>query len=289
MALPAFTLPYTDTDFASGTDVVFEVGGGGDLTATVELPQAGTPALTYGYYNYKTMGAAQSDSLAKALCDALTAEHGSRTFTPSEGASGMDGRLRIVMSGTPATLEIKWTDAGSTFPGAALGFDTSSNSSGTSSVTSTWPVGRMWLPPRSLWVPRTPLDRVILSSRTLGGYTEVRKLLDGPQTWDVRVRKLALPWVFLWAAADADWYAAVADMVQSDPNSPFEALWTWLGIRFPLRYHPDRDTDATYNALQVADPTALASLMTPAGDPFETGSNPLVDVQFKAIDFVAAS
>lgn len=290
MGYPAFTLPFTAVDIPSAArDIVFEVqvDGSGDLTATLGSPPAG------GWYNYKTGGPARSDSLAKALADALAAAHLAwgggplRSFTAGEVASGLPGRTKISMTGGVSNLVIKWTDAGTTFDGSLLGFDTSADSTAVNKAEATWPAGRMWLPPRTLFTLGTPKKRVVVGSETVEGRWEVRKIHDGPKVYPVRLRRLPLARLLLSATEDSYFYQGVLDMVQNDPNTPLEALWAWMGIRAPLRYHPDRDTDATYTELQIASLGQIGNIeaiMTPAHD---SGPNPLPDVAFDLQDYVA--
>lgn len=285
MALGAFTLPFTDVDLTGQRTIIFEVSGGGNLTATVDLPTADA-GLTYGYYNYKDGGDGVLDSLADAVCAAMTAVD-SQTWSPSEDTVKMPGTLLLSRGGTLTSIEIKWNHASTTFPAEWLGFDSSSSSTGAfSAVSGTWPAGRMWLPPRSIWTVGQP-RRSSQVSRAYGGKTEKRTLSQGFSTYKFKASLLSPPRCLLGFAADADWYVSVPLMVQSDPNTPFEALWRWMDRRAPLRYHADRDVHGTYLELDVSDAEALSQLVGRwMDDPHELGSNPLQTVSFEAIEYV---
>lgn len=283
MAWGALTLPFTDTDLTDANEIVLSVGGGGDVTATVALPVSGA-ALDYGYYNYKTGGPSVSDSLAQAVADAL-ATATSRTVTVSEQATGMPGRPKFTFGGSPANINIKWTDAGTTFDGRWLGFDTSSNSSSLSQALADWPAARMFLPRRTINAPRVPKPTKV-SSKTMAGRVATFEITTGYDQYRFVFPSLSPPRILKWYGEQSDWIAAVPDFELNDPNTAFEALWEWFGIRAPLRWHPDRDTDGTYVELSVPDQELLNDIQRIIGDPAEAGPNPLFTVDFKATGYV---
>lgn len=278
----SLALPYNDTDLTGKQDIIFEVGGGGNLTATLPLPVS-TVGLDYGYYNLKdhdTTGVCLGARVASALT-AADAE----TWTASEASTGLPGRLVLTRGGSPATVEIKWDHASTTFEAEWVGFDSSSSSSGTSQVTATWPAGRLFLPPRVTFQPSRP-TRTVVTATAYSGKTESRRLHSGYNRYRFAFQLLAPPYIYLYAAADADWYQGVYEMVQNDPNTPLEALWTWLDTRPQLRYQPDRDDASEASTLRVVDSEALQSLLGMAEDLANGSANPMLTVDFEAIDYV---
>lgn len=280
MARPAFALPYTDEDLTGANEIVFTYAGGGNLTATVPLPVSGA-GLSYGYYNYKTGSTSPTDSYTKAVETAMNTAIGTNEITIGEngGGSDMPGLLRIESTGA---LVIKWSHASSTLDPTTLGFEAGVDVSGALGVTADWPPGRLFLPPRSQWVLATPGKRIKLASTTVSGKSEVRQIATGAAQYRIRIPSLTPARVLLSAAAHADFYQAVANMAQSDPNTPFEALWAYLGTRAPLRYWPDRDTVGAYTDLDVVNMEQLQDLMAVVTDPHESGPNPLQDIDLRA-------
>lgn len=284
MTIGALSLPFNDADLTGANAIVFTVGGV-EYTATVALPVSGG-GLSHGYYNYKTTGASRSDSLAQAVADALAAASSRTVSVSNPGSSGLPGRVRFVVGGSPATVVLKWTDGDTTFDGSWLGFDTTSDSSGLNSATSTWPAGRMFLPPRSTWTVALP-QRTVTESITLGGKHRATEINPGYESYRLRFPGLAPARVFSWFAGQSEWVDGVYLMVDNDPNTPFQALWAWMVKRRPLRYWLDRDDDTTYLELSVPDLDGqLAELKRIGSDPHELrGSVKMLTIDFRALAY----
>ena len=279
MALPALTLPFTDADL-TGANVIFFYVGINSYTATI--PVTSSTKL----YPYKTTGAGVADSLPEVVKDALNTAVGSAVFTLSEHTAGLPGRVKLTSS-DPFAVSLQWTHATTTFDGTWLGYDTSSNTTATGDIVADWPQARLFLYQRASWTPAIPRTRTVVGAQTYSGQSEVRLLSAGAKTYRYRALSLSPARVLLWAAADADWSAVVPDLQAGDPNTPFEALWAYLGIRQPLRLHPDRDTDSSYVTLTVTNLEALADLLQVCTDPHDAASNPLMDINLECTGYVS--
>ena len=141
------------------------------------------------------------------------------------------------------------------------------------------------MPNRTNAVPAMP-HRTIVTAKTLAGRTATFEVNPGYKTFGFRFPAMSPPRVARWYAASAAWYQAVPDLVQNDPSTPFEALWEWLSLRAPLRWHPDGDDDGTFDELQVDDMEQLNALIRVAGDPRVSGPNPVFDINFDALEYV---
>ena len=144
----------------------------------------------------------------------------------------------------------------------------------------------MFIPPRSLWVLGGPRGRVTLGTQSLDTAWTRKTITEGTKHYPIKISGLPLARVLLEAAAHSDWYSAVLNMTQSDPNLPFEAFWTWLDKRVPIRYHPDRDTDTTYTEMDIADLETVNDLFASTSDIRELGSNPLLTLKFELKAYV---
>lgn len=279
MALPALTLPFTDADLTGANVIYFDIAG---VPYTATVPVTSSTKL----YPYKTTGAGVADSLAEVVKDALNTAYGSAVFTLSEHTAGLPGRVKLT-SASPGAVTLQWTHATTTFDGTWLGYDTSSNTTATGDIVADWPQARLWLYQRATWTPAIPRTRTVVGAQTYSGQSEVRLLSAGAKTYRYRALSLSPARVLLWAAADPDWSAVVPDLQTGDPNTPFESLWAYLGIRQPLRLHPDRDTDGSFVALTVTNLEALADLLQVCTDPHDAASNPLMDINLECTGYVS--
>jgi hypothetical protein len=213
-----FTVP------AAGYSITLGENGGAASTVTL---------LTAGNY-YLTSSTSMLSTIATAL-DAAGA--GTYSATVSDADAGT-GRVTISATGV-ASFAITWTD---TALRDALGF--TANTSGAATYTGTNATPYLWLPNQKRSEPPTPEGYKGIPS------TDATMTVSPSGTSYIVSygTRYATAFTFRFVAGNKAWTA-----LESTVNESFQTFWsTTIATGKPVRYHHDRDDDATYVSWHVA-------------------------------------
>jgi hypothetical protein len=246
-----FTVP------SAGYAITLSENGGAAAAATL---------LTSGHY-YLTSSTSMLSTIKTAL-DAAGA--GTYTVTVSDTDAGT-GKVTISATGV-TTFAITWTD---TALRDALGF--TANTTGAATYTGTNATPYLWLPNQKRSEPPTPEGYkgfpVTDATMTVSPSGASKVIAYGT--------RYATSFTFRMVAGNKTWTPT-----ETTTNESWQTFWnTTIGLGKPVRYHHDRDDDATYVSYHCTPMFSVVPEIPGFVGRGASGASSLWAITFEAVEF----